>query len=155
MINYATRPNHQYHKQAGFTLVEIMLACVIFPLIVVGLSNGLDAIRKSYTTAKQLNEIYAVLSACPELDRALDYAYVSDANDCSPNDTFVAEGGGTVTYSYSPVLTVTSSENLDISDPWYSLPDSKTVEISVGFINSPTPPLELRMLITRNGIAQL
>lgn len=142
-------------SQTGFTLIEIMIACVIFPIIVVGMSNGLDAIRKSYTTAKQLNEIYAVLSACPELDRALDYAYVTDANDCSPNDTFIVEGGGTATYSYAPILSVTGSDALDASDPWYNATDSKTVEISVGFINSPAPPLELRMLITRNGIGQL
>lgn len=136
-------------------MVEVMIACVIFPLIVVGVSNAFDAVRTSYTTAKQLNEIYAVLSACPELDRALDYAYVADSNDCSPNDTFIAEGGGTATFKYSPILSVTSSTDVDPADPWYNTTDSKVVDIEVGFINNPSPPLQLRMLITRNGIAQL
>ncbi|HSX24017.1 MAG TPA: hypothetical protein VLE74_02865, partial [Candidatus Saccharimonadales bacterium] len=87
-------------NESGFTAVEILLAAIIFPLIVVGLSNSFDAVSKTYTTAKQLNEIYAVLSTCPELDRALDYTNLTNSSNCFPNNTFVAEGASGVTYTY-------------------------------------------------------
>jgi hypothetical protein len=35
------------------------------------------------------------------------------------------------------------------------VPDSKVIDINVHRLNSTAPPLELRMLITRNGIGQL
>lgn len=143
------------NNQKGFTSVELILACVIFPLIVVGISNSFDAVRKSYKTAKELNEIYAVLSTCPELDRALDFTSLTSSSNCAPNNTFTAEGGGTAsTYSYSPTLSVTDTTSLPNSDPLYTIPDSKVVDIKVGFRNTSTQPLEFRMLITRNGIAQ-
>lgn len=140
--------------ERGFTAVELLLACVIFPLIVVGVSNAFDSVRKSYTTAKQLNEMYAVLSACPELDRALDYNNLSNTTNCFPNNSFTAEGGSGRTYSYSPTLTVTDTSALPLSDPLQTIPDSKVVNISVGYLQGTAPPLQLRMLITRNGIAQ-
>jgi hypothetical protein len=142
-------------NQSGFTAVEIILASVIFPLIVIGVANSFDAVRKAYTTARQLNEVYAVLSACPELDRALDYTNLSSTANCFPNNTFTAEGGGSVTYSYNPALTVTDTSALPSSDPLKTVPDSKIVDISVIFINNSTAPAQrLRMLITRNGVAQ-
>ncbi len=141
-------------SQAGFSLVEIILACAIFPLIVVAFSQGYDAIRRSYTVSKQLNEMYAVLSACPEIDRALDYDSISSATNCYPNNSFLAEGGGSRYITYSPTLTVTNTPSLPGADPLSSIPDSKVVDISVGFQHSTAAPLELRMLITRNGIGQ-
>ncbi len=136
-------------------MVELLLASIVFPIIVIGISQAFDSVRKSYTTAKQLNEIYAVLSACPELDRALDFTYVSSATNCSPNNTFKAEGGSGISYSYVPTLTIKDTSNLGGTDPLKAVPDSKVVDITVGYINSTAPGLELRMLITRNGIAQL
>ncbi len=134
--------------------MELILACVIFPLIVIGIANATDGIRKAYTTAKQLNEMYAVLSACPELDRALDYTSLTSTTNCAPNNVFKAEGGSGITYTYTPSLTITSTSALASTDPLYNVPDSKVVDISVGYIKGSAPPLELRMLITRNGIAQ-
>lgn len=142
------------NNQRGFTAIEVLLACVIFPLIVVGLSNAFDAVRKGYTVAKQLNEIYAVLSACPELDRALDYSNLTSTSNCFPNNTFRAEGGNGVTYTYTPTLSVTDTSALPNSDPLKAVSDSKVVDISVGYLNGSGAPLQLRMLITRNGIAQ-
>ncbi len=142
-------------KQKGFTSVELILASVIFPLIVIGISNGYDAVRKSYTISKQLNEMYAVLSACPEIDRALQYDSVTSLTNCFPNNTFKAEGGSGILITYTPTLSVTNTTSLATSDPLYSIPDSKVIDISVGYQHSSAPPLELRMLITRNGIGQL
>lgn len=142
------------NTSAGFTLVEMVLACVIFPLIVVGLANGFDAVRKSYTISKQLNEMYAVLSACPEIDRALEYNSLTSATNCFPNNTFQSEGGGDeTTITYLPTLTVTDTTTLPAADPLSTVPDSKAVNISVGFQKS-TTTLQLRMLITRGGIGQ-
>lgn len=141
-------------NNAGYTIIEMVLACAIFPLIVVGLSNGYDAIRRSYTISKQLNEMYAVLSACPEIDRALEYDSITSATNCYPNNTFQAEGGGSNIISYAPTLTVTDTTSLPTTDPLKLIPDSKVVNIQVGFKDNPSNKLQLRMLITRGGIGQ-
>lgn len=140
---------------AGFTIVEMVLACVIFPIIVVGLSNAYDTVRKSYTTARQINEMYAVLSACPEIDRALEFNSLSSTTNCFPNNSFAAEGGGSGTITYIPTLTVTNTSALPVADPLRTTPDSKVINISVPFPNSSAQPMQLRMLVTRNGIGQL
>lgn len=142
-------------KQSGFTLVEVVLACVIFPLIVVALTVAYEGVRHSYTISKQLNEMYAVLSACPEIDRALEYDSITSSNNCYPNNSFKAEGGSGNIINYSPNLTVTNTSTLAATDPLQAVPDSKVIDITVGFPQSVAPPLELRMLITRNGIGQL
>lgn len=142
-------------NQAGFSLVEIILACAIFPIIVVGLTQGFNTIRNSYTLSKELNQMYAVLSACPEIDRALEYDSVVSGSNCYPNNTFYAEGGSGTVFTYSPSLTVTTTPSLPGTDPLQAVPDSKVIDISVGYLRSAAPQLELRMLITRNGIGQL
>lgn len=142
-------------KQSGFTLVEIMVVIVLFPMMIIALASGYQAVNKSYTTAKNLNEIYAVLSACPEIDRALEFTSISGTNNCYPNNTFNAEGGSGIKYSYTPTLTVTNTSSLSASDPLQSIPDSKVVDINVNYRTGSAPALQLRMLITRNGIGQL
>jgi Tfp pilus assembly protein PilV len=143
------------NSQAGFSLVEVVLACVIFPIIVIGMTSSFDALRHTYTISKQLNEIYAVLSACPEIDRALEYDSISGASNCFPNNTFKAEGGSGNTLTYTPTLTVTNTTALPSSDPLQAVPDSKVIDISVNYLQNTGKPLELRMLITRNGVGQL
>ncbi len=142
-------------RQAGFTIVELTIACVIFPLIVIGLANSYDAISHSYAIAKDYNEIYAVLSACPEIDRALEYTSLTSSTNCYPNNTFQAEGGSGNTITYNPTLTVTDSSGLASTDPLKNVPDSKVISVTVPFLHSNAPALQMRMLITRNGIGQL
>lgn len=143
----------------GFSIVELILACVIFPMIVVGIATAFNAIKRSYTTARQLNEIYAVLSACPEIDRALAFNSLSTGSNCEPNNSFVVEDvlGGGRSVTYSPTLNVTETSSLPVGDPLISIPDSKVVSIQVNFLPPATSnsPMQLRMLITRNGIGQL
>lgn len=143
--------------QGGFTAVEVMAAAVVMAIIVIGLVGAYRAIRSSYTVARQLNEIYTVLSACPEVDRALEFNSLTSTNNCYPNNSFAAENGGPGTITYAPSLTVTNTSSLAASDPLSTVPDSKVVSISVGFPapNTSSPALQLRMLITRNGIGQL
>jgi hypothetical protein len=140
----------------GFTVVEAILGCAVFGLMVVTMINTLDSLRVSYVTARQLNEIYTVLSACPEVDRALEFNSLSNTTNCYPNNAFPAEDGGGGTITYAPSLTVTDTSALANTDPLQTIPDSKVVDIQVGFPrpNQAAPKLELRMLITRNGIAQ-
>ncbi|HSX45001.1 MAG TPA: hypothetical protein VLF39_02745 [Candidatus Saccharimonadales bacterium] len=142
-------------SESGFTIVEILLACIIFPLIVSGMTVAFNAVTQQYKLAKQYNEMYAVLSACPEIDRALEYTSLSNGTNCFPNNTFKAEGGSGLTITYSPTVTVTDTTSLGSTDPLKSTPDSKVVAISVPFLQSNAPALQLRMLITRNGIGQL
>lgn len=134
--------------------MELLLACVIFPLIVFGLANAFDSVNKSYTIARQYNEMYTVLSACPEIDRALEFNSLDSDTNCFPNNTFEIEGGSGNTFTYSPNLNVENTSELDPTDPLYEVPDSKTVDISVPFPNSTAPPLRMKMLVTRNGIGQ-
>ncbi|HEX8226815.1 MAG TPA: prepilin-type N-terminal cleavage/methylation domain-containing protein [Candidatus Saccharimonadales bacterium] len=146
--------NFKSGGQAGFSVVEIIVAIAIFPLLVFALQQGYDAVRRSYTVSKQLNEMYAVLSACPEIDRALEYDSVTSATNCYPNNSFKAEGGSGQIISYQPTLTVTNASALVNTDPLYGTPDSKVINIKVGYQDSVAPPVELRLLITRNGIGQ-
>jgi prepilin-type N-terminal cleavage/methylation domain-containing protein len=142
-------------NQQGFTLVEIVIACVILPIIVVGISNTFDAVRKSYRITRQLNEIYTVLSACPEIDRALEFSSLTSGTNCYPNNAFAAEGGSGNTLTYTPTLTVTDTSALSVGDPLRTIPDSKVVDVNVGYIqDTGGAPLRLRLLITRNGVAQ-
>jgi hypothetical protein len=144
-------------EESGFTIVELVLACVIFPIIVIGLSNAFNSVGKLYSTARQLNEMYTVLSACPEIDRALEYTSLTSATNCFPNNTFRAEGTNAygLIITYTPTLAVTDTSALSVSDPQNSVPDSKVIDISVGYPKNPSaPPLKLRMLVTRNGIGQ-
>jgi len=140
----------------GFTIVEAILACAVFGILVGTMFNAFVSLRGSYTTARQLNEIYTVLSACPEVDRALDFDSLTSSNNCYPNNIFPAEDGSSATVTYTPTLTVTNTSALAVSDPLYNIPDSKVVAIDVGFPrpNTASPHLQLRMLITRNGVGQ-
>lgn len=143
-------------SEDGFTIVELVLATVLFPIFVIGITNTYDAVRKQYTISRQLNEIYAVLSACPEVDRALEYSSLNSGTNCYPNNSFVTEGGTGSLYTYSPSLSVTDTTALASGDPLKTIPDSKIVNISVGYPKNPSSPaLQLRMLISRNGIGQL
>lgn len=144
-------------ESGGFTIVEILIACVVFPIVMFGVTNAFQALQKAYTTARQLNEIYAVISACPEVDRALEFNSVSSTTNCYPNNSFVAEGGGTASVvTYAPTLAVTPTSLLPASDPLRNVFDSKVIDISVGYPKNPSAtPVKLRLLITRNGIGQL
>jgi prepilin-type N-terminal cleavage/methylation domain-containing protein len=142
-------------KQGGFTLVEILIALIILPILVAGLAAAFQTLTKSYRISRQLNEMYAVLSACPELDRALDYAVLTNGTNCFPNNTFVSEGGSGGTVTYNPTLSVTETQNLSVGDPLRSIPDSKVVQVSTGYrLDSAGTPLTLKLLVTRNGVAQ-
>lgn len=142
-------------EQGGFTLIEILIALMIFPILVGGVATGFQAVSKSYRMSRQLNEMYAVLSACPELDRALDYAILSNGSNCFPNNTFVAEGTSGKIITYYPTLSVATTASLPVGDPLRNIPDSKIVEVSTGYsIDSSGTPLKLKLLVTRNGVAQ-
>lgn len=140
----------------GFSIIELLIAVIILPIVVISTSSAYNAIRHSYTVARQLNEMYAVLSACPELDRAHEFGSLSNSSNCYPNNSFAAENGGKGTISYAPVLTVADTSTLSSGDPLSTIPDSKVISISVNYPapNNSKPPLQLRMLITRNGIGQ-
>lgn len=142
--------------EEGFTIVEALVATAIFGILVATLITSLNSLRFSYTLARQYNEIYTVLSACPEIDRALQYNSVSSTTNCYPNNSFPAEDGQGGTITYAPSVTVSDTSALPSNDPLQSVYDSKVLNISVGFPrpNTAVKPLQLRMLITRNGIGQ-
>ncbi len=143
-------------NERGFSAVEFLIAAVVFGVLVTGITDAYITIRKSYRIARQLNEIYTVLSACPEIDRALEFNSITGTSNCYPNNSFAVENnqGGKITYA--PALTVTNTSALPVSDSLSAIPDSKVLNISVGYPQEKnSPPLELRMLITRNGVGQL
>jgi Tfp pilus assembly protein PilE len=140
----------------GFSIVELLIACVVMPIVIASTVSAYNAAAHIYNVTRQLNEMYAVLSACPELDRALEFSSLTSSNNCYPNNVFSREDGSTATVTYYPVLTLTDTPSLPASDPLQAIPDSKVISVSVGYPspNSSLPPLQLRMLITRNGIGQ-
>jgi prepilin-type N-terminal cleavage/methylation domain-containing protein len=142
-------------KSDGFTVVEVLLASAIFAILVVGIVSAYAAVRKSYSISRQLNEIYTVLSACPEIDRALEFTSLTSGTNCYPNNQFQAEGGGSNDITYTPTLTVTDTTSLPLSDPLKTVPDSKVIDVNTGYaLNTGGSILKLRLLITRNGVAQ-
>lgn len=156
MVRQTLTLKNMKHRSDGFSIIEILVALFVLPLIVYSIAISYDSIRHSYSVSRQLNEMYAVLSACPELDRALEFISLSSSTNCYPNNSFAAENGGKGTITYTPTLTVTDTTSLSNSDPLKSIPDSKVVAISVSYPkpNQNLPPIQLRMLITRNGIGQ-
>lgn len=138
--------------EAGFSIVEIIIGIVMLGVIIGGVAVAFDWLFKDYARSRELNEIYAALSGCPEIDRAMQYESIISTN-CSPNDTFDAEtadGNNDITYltSSAPVLTTA----LATSDPAYGIPDSKVVDVTVTPKSS--DPWKIRLLISRNGIGQ-
>jgi len=144
-------------NDSGFSIIEILVAIIIIPFVFGSLFIAFNSVKKSYSLARQYNEMYSVLSACPELDRALEFNSLSSSTNCYPNNTFASENGISGTITYAPALSVVDTSSLPGTDPLQSVPDSKVVSISVNY-QAPIasrPPLQLRMLITRNGIGQL
>jgi type II secretory pathway pseudopilin PulG len=148
--------NSAKDKQSGFTIVEIVVATIILPLLFIAVAQIFNLIRLQYAYARQYNEVYGVLSACPELDRALQYDILSGATNCFPNNIFTSEGGYANTIHYSPTLTVTDSQSLSNTDALQTIPDSKVIDLSLNINqNNNSIPMKIRLLITRNGIGQL
>lgn len=142
-------------NQAGFSLIEILIAAAIFPIIVYGLYNAHLAINRSYSIARQYNEIYAVLSACPELDRALEFNSITQDNNCFPNNVFQIEGGSEGVITYNPNLSILETSELNPLDPLSDIPETKVIAIDVNLQNAENaPPVELRLLVSRNGLGQ-
>lgn len=143
------------NKEGGYTIVELLIATVILPLLLIAMTQIFNLIRTQYAYSRQYNEVYAVLSACPELDRALQYESLGGSTNCFPNNVFTAEGLSGSSITYTPTLSVTDTTALGVSDPLRTIPDSKVVDLSLNISqNNNTIPMKLRLLITRNGIGQ-
>lgn len=143
--------------QKGFSTIEFLIGAVVFGIISSGVITTFMSIRHSYEVARQLDEIYTVLSACPEIDRALEFNSLNDTANCSPNNTFAREDGIGGTRTYYPSLNVALTTDpviVNANDPLKNIPDSKILDVKVGFQGSTDKPIELRMLITRNGVGQ-
>jgi len=142
------------NPEAGFSVVEILLVTVIVSTLFIGIANAFTNVSRTYALTRQLNEMYAVLSSCPEIDRALQYDSISGTTNCFPNNVFQGEGVGNATITYTPTLDVTPTTSLPTSDPLYNIPDSKVVDISVSNPTSNAQPWQIRLLVARNGIGQ-
>jgi hypothetical protein len=139
-------------KSSGFSIVEIIIGIALLGIVIGGVSLAFDWLFKDYARTRELNEIYAALSGCPEIDRAMQYESITSTN-CSPNDTFDAEtagGNNDITYITNSAPVLTSA--LSPTDPAYGIPDSKVVDVSVAPKSG--HPWKIRLLISRNGIGQ-
>ena len=145
------------HLQSGFTVAEVLISVIVFAIMAVSMAQAFTAVDNVYGRTRQLYEIYTVLSACPEIDRALQYEQVTGAVQCFPNNTFQIENetGTSGTVSYSPTLTVNQTSALPVGDPLRSVPNAKVVEVNVDYLNPVNAPWDIRLLISRNGIGQL
>ncbi len=157
MKSITVTPRPDRARQHGFSVVEILIVTVIISTLFIGISQAFQNVARTYTLTRQLNEMYAVLSSCPEVDRALDYTAIVGATNCFPNNVFRGEGPGGATITYLPtlaVLSTTAPTTLPVSDPLYGTYDSKVIDVSVGRPGSNDLPWRIRLLVTRNGIAQ-
>ena len=155
MNNKAIMSNDAQTTEGGFSFVEFVIAAFIFSILVIGIANAFNSVSRTYSLTRQLNEMYAVLSACPEIDRALQYDSLTGSTNCFPNNSFQSEAGTNTTITYTPTLTVTPTSSLPTSDPLHAIPDAKVVDVSVDYVNSLNKPWKFRLLVTRNGISQL
>lgn len=142
-------------NQRGFTVAEVLISVIVFGIMAVGMAQAFTAVDNVYARTRQLYELYTVLSACPEIDRALQYEQVTGSVQCFPNNSFDKEGGYTGQISYSPVLTVTDTGSLPVGDALRTIPNSKVVDVKVDYLNPINAPWNIRLLISRNGIGQL
>lgn len=142
-------------QQNGFTIVEILISIMVFSIMTIGLSQAYVVVDSLYGRTKQLYEIYTVLSACPEIDRALQYEQLDEGVNCFPNNTFDVEGGGSGDIAYDPDLVIKETSELAAGDELRNIPDSKVIDVKVTYPNSSILPWEIRLLISRNGIGQL
>jgi type II secretory pathway pseudopilin PulG len=142
------------NPEAGFSIVEIIIVTVVISTLFIGIANAFNNVSQTYALTRQLNEMYAVLSSCPEIDRALQYDSISGTTNCFPNNVFRGEGLGGATITYTPTLTVTPTSDLGLFDPLRNVPDSKVIDISVSNPVNNAQPWEIRLLVARNGIGQ-
>jgi prepilin-type N-terminal cleavage/methylation domain-containing protein len=142
-------------KDKGFTVAEVLISIIVFALMATAMAQAFTAVDNVYARTRQLYEIYTVLSACPEIDRALQYEQVTGSVQCFPNNTFAVEGGGSGTIVYNPSLTVTQTSDLPGTDALRNVPNAKVVEVKVNYLNPVSSPWDIRLLISRNGIGQL
>lgn len=142
-------------SQKGFTVAEVLISVVVFGIMAVGMAQAFIVVDTLYARTRQLYELYTVLSACPEIDRALQYEQVVGSVNCFPNNVFDVEGGSSGTIAYTPTLSVNETSSLPMSDALSAVPGSKVVTVEVDYINSTSLPYKIRLLISRNGIGQL
>lgn len=139
-------------SETGFSIVEVIVGIVLLGIVIGGIALAFDWLFKDYARSRELNEIYAALSGCPEIDRAMQFESITSTN-CSPNDMFDAEtatGNNDITYVTSSAPVLTSA--LATDDPAYNIPDSKVVDVTVTPKTGKT--WKVRLLISRNGIGQ-
>lgn len=148
------------HRHEGFSIVEVIITMIVATVSFAGLAMMYDSITRLYRESRQLNEVYAVLSSCPEIDRALQYDSISSVANCFPNNIFEGEGLTKSQITYSPSLTVKQAAGgpgdpvLDSTDVLYGIPDAKVVDISVNSLTDSKNSWEIRLLVSRNGIGQ-
>lgn len=141
-------------SEQGFSIVEVLLVAIIIAILSTSLLGAFQSLSQTYALTRQLNEIYAVLSSCPEIDRALQFDSISGATNCFPNNVFQGEGLTASKISYTPTLTVLNTTALSTSDPLKGIPDSKVVDVSTTLPNDSSATWRVRLLVTRGGIGQ-
>lgn len=145
---------HKPSSETGFSVVEIILTIVIVTILSGAMATAFNNLSRTYALTRQLNEIYSVLSSCPEIDRALQFETMTGTTNCFPNNIFESEGAGTNNIVYYPTMTVNDTSSLGASDPLYNIADSKVVDVSVSRPNSANTSWKIRLLVTRGGIGQ-
>lgn len=141
-------------SEQGFSIVEIIVVMILVTILSASVSMAFQNLTQTYAMTRSLNEIYAVLSSCPEIDRALQFESISGATNCFPNNIFVGEGVTAAKIEYTPALSVKTTSTLPVADSLYGIHDSKVVDVAVTRPGHPNSTWRVRLLVTRNGIGQ-
>ena len=110
--------NLSQNRQTGFTLVEVMIAMVVFSMVIagglIGISRGFELIdtTRNYTRSSQ------VLQSELELLRTLPWATFSELSDTELTDKFqeqIATQFGEDTYKGAVTTTLTGGDLMQIT----------------------------------------
>ncbi|MDQ1374912.1 MAG: hypothetical protein QOJ09_2250 [Actinomycetota bacterium] len=118
--DHGTRPHHP-GADAGFTIVESMVALALIFMVLVGLLGTLTSASKGIITAKQRNVAVGLANQVLETARASSYPVVglSSTDSTIASDTAITAGS----YSGSPIVYASPSNQ----SPWPAHQFSTTV----------------------------
>lgn len=106
VFNMTTYVHNQKKNNAGFTLVEMIVAVFIFSVVMIVATTAvvtmLDANRKAQATKTVMNNLNFALDAMTRAIRVgTDYECSGDCSSGTENFTFLDSDGRTVTYQFS------------------------------------------------------
>lgn len=136
--------HQQKHNDAGFSLIEVMIALLVFAIGVLGLAQLQSTAINGNAKAEGITE--AAVAGSDLLEQMLSWDYDDSQLDSSnDSDTYTLSGGATYTvdghqtdpsglfdiyWDVTDASPVTDSKTIDITVIWQSKGEQKTLSLS-------------------------